>query len=616
MSAPTKAEVSQQPSPNGQAPSHQEGDAVPGISNLPARQLWRSTAADGLRSAWKQDPHGDAWKRLGKLLSDHKPPKSLRTGGKAAESPLQWGAAADATPPDWCGAPSDQLKQAAEAWQAASRRGKTDPAFVLESLWWAYALPELANTFDSRAWWGVVDCLFEVTAQAVDASLGDQPTAEMAYAHQVLGGELPLVLSQTLPDAQPLRKLRKPATAALTEGILALTDGEGMPTARVFERLPLLLACWTRCRAWAEQTGKPCWSNDAETQYEWLVRQALRLCRGDGSLALTPAGIRGGRAMLDLALDMAGDVSDNAAAAERLGVKAYQKIAGKADPPEPSVNSEWSAMSVLAADWQAKAQRATVSYADQESRIEYSVAGALLISGLWTSEVKVDGKTLAPVADWDEQCWFSDDDCDYLELSLDLEGDAKLERQVLIAREDRVAYLADIVQTGSDRQRSIEVITRLPLAAGITFAPEQETRDGWLAAGDKRLAGVVPAALPEWRVDPRVGELTQEDDHLVMRHAVKGRNLCCPLFLDAAPSRFAKQRTWRQLTVAESLQPVGPDVAVGYRFQSGKDQWVTYRSLDKPANRTLIGHNLASECLFGRFLDTGEVDEFFEIEND
>ena len=93
-----------------------------------------------------------------------------------------------------------------------------------------------------------------------------------------------------------------------------------------------------------------------------------------------------------------------------------------------------------------------------------------------------------------------------------------------------------------------------------------------------------------------------------------GRFLCCPLFFDFRPRRIEKQRTWRQLTVAEKLAVVPHDVAVGFRVQSDRDQWLMYRTLGPPGNRTLMGQNISSEFYAGRFLKTGEVDEWIEVE--
>ena len=60
------------------------------------------------------------------------------------------------------------------------------------------------------------------------------------------------------------------------------------------------------------------------------------------------------------------------------------------------------------------------------------------------------------------------------------------------------------------------------------------------------------------------------------------------------------------------LQPA--DVAVGYRVAIGRQQWLVYRSLAKPANRTLLGHNLSTEMLVARFDKSGEVESLIEIE--
>ena len=77
--------------------------------------------------------------------------------------------------------------------------------------------------------------------------------------------------------------------------------------------------------------------------------------------------------------------------------------------------------------------------------------------------------------------------------------------------------------------------------------------------------------------------------------------MLAPLFFDLRARRMTRPLTWRQLTVAESLKTQPPEVAVGYRVMVGKEQWLIYRSLGSPANRTLLGHNLATEMLVARF---------------
>ena len=69
-----------------------------------------------------------------------------------------------------------------------------------------------------------------------------------------------------------------------------------------------------------------------------------------------------------------------------------------------------------------------------------------------------------------------------------------------------------------------------------------------------------------------------------------------------------------RLTVAEAGQIQPADAAVGYRLALGKQQWLVYRSLAKPGNRTLLGHNLSTEMLVARFQDDGQVQSLIEIE--
>ena len=90
--------------------------------------------------------------------------------------------------------------------------------------------------------------------------------------------------------------------------------------------------------------------------------------------------------------------------------------------------------------------------------------------------------------------------------------------------------------------------------------------------------------------------------------------LYCPLLLDLKPRRSKHNRTWRQLTVAESLEIVPRDLAVGFRAQSGRDQWLFYRSLGRPGNRSVLGYNVAGEFAAGRFLANGKMKPWIEIE--
>jgi hypothetical protein len=147
----------------------------------------------------------------------------------------------------------------------------------------------------------------------------------------------------------------------------------------------------------------------------------------------------------------------------------------------------------------------------------------------------------------------------------------------------------------------------------IAFRAAEETWEGYLV-GKRPLAHVLPLALPEWRQCTPVGALRFREEGLQLELEATGSAMFAPLFIDLNPRRFGKAITWRQLTVAESLQIQPPDVAAAYRVQCGKKQWLLYRSLASRGNRTVLGHNLCSEFLCARFERRGEVTALVEIE--
>ncbi len=132
----------------------------------------------------------------------------------------------------------------------------------------------------------------------------------------------------------------------------------------------------------------------------------------------------------------------------------------------------------------------------------------MLFSGLWPVDVTIAGERQATLGGWDEQCWYTDKECDYYEVAINLSGGGRLERQFLLAKRDRVAYVAELLISGRAEAAPITITTALPLAGGLGFKGETETRKGTLDRDGKPSAGVVPLGLKEWRLEHRGGELT------------------------------------------------------------------------------------------------------------
>ena len=593
------------------------------LEALSSQDRWSNKAPKGLCAVDPTTPEG--WRAWQEHLKQRKSPESklLRS---VKHHPLAWGVADPSG--EWANwlaqiklkkkAVSTSIATRIEEWIAQSREQSGSLRHAQECLAWAGLLPGLAQHLEPRLWWSLCDELLttsEEGAFSFDNDLSDTALPESVLLHQIVAGELPLKLAGLLPELKPLQALASPARDTLSEGLLAWTDGEGLLHARLLPVAAALFACWTRCRAMADHKSKGSWSEEADTQFEWLVRQCLRLVNRDGAFPLSPADADVG--MIDCfktALELGGDDEDFSAAAQRLrGVSARDDD----DPPSPANHSEWSGLGVLSCGWGDKAPKIVVAYYGSELQIEIRNRGASLVRGHWPIDVRVNGTPLTPQGEWDCSCWYSDEDCDYLDLSIDLENGYELERQIMLAREDGVATISEVILSNGDALADQECLANLPLAPGVAFEGEEETREGWLTSAGKRIAGLIPLSLPEWRVEQRIGECAQGSEHsLDIYCSGRGRNLASVIWLDFSPSRFAKQRTWRQLTVAQSLEKVSHDVAVGYRVQAGKRQWLFYRSLDPAANRTVLGHNLSSEALTGRFLSTGEVDEYFEIGDD
>jgi hypothetical protein len=495
--------------------------------------------------------------------------------------------------------------------------------------WWAlaaaYSLPDASASLAPAAWWELVERLRTLAIDADLLAVDPEGDPQDLLRQQLLAGELPLVLGYLFPEVQSLRELRDSAREALSEALVEWTDGQGLPHGRLLPVLGPLWASWTRCRWMGQRLKRGCWSREAEIQYQWLVRHAIRLTGVDGRfMLLGPDSIAAtgnsspaewSRGLYATALDLVGDRADCAAAAAILPRRVVlRKIrAEKRDLPDVSLESEWSGLAVLATDWKRSAVRLAVSYAEEPMRIELSAGREQMLSGLWNCATTCDGEPVQFEGEWSQACWQSVGKCDYLELCAELSHALRLERQLILSRADRVVYLADVIISAEDTPRRLVHTIEFPLGPRAHWQPEEETRDGVLASGKQRSA-VVPLALTEWHCDPRGGRLQAACGKLTLTQETHGRALYCPLFFDLDRRRTKKERTWRQLTVAEALIVVPRDVAVGYRAQIGRAQWLFYRSLAPAGNRTLLGQNIAGEFYAGRFRASGKLDEWIEIE--
>ncbi len=590
------------------------------------RTAWHKSAPGAVRKAFRAGKEAKGWSAWTKHLAKRDSPVALAKLLPGKGSPLAWVLPDDddegRTPQVLAeierlglksgrGAPAAQ--SAALGWLADAAGRRPDAGYALEALAWCHALPRLAASLEPDAWYDLLEHLLGVAGDARAARLVDDP-----LNHQLLAGELPLALGYLFPEISACRELIRPARQSLSAGLVELLDGEGLPHADYLDVVRPLLACWTRCRAMGDGSDKGVWNKTAQIQYEWLVRQALRLTRVDGTHVFS--GGRSGMWCEDLfraALRLGGDRTDAAVAAVVLPAQKEPVPTGpgKLRLPKEAAHSEWAGLGILRAGWAPSDPWLVVAYPGQSVRIEMQSREELLASGPWEFAIRRDGRLIGVESEWEQVCWLSDDDADYLELEIELEDGLRVQRHMLLAREDHFLLLADAVL--GDRparlESRLEYCGRVSLAANVSFQPAEETREGFLS-GRRRLGLALPLALGEWRADAAPGSLVRTDEGLELRQETEGRSMFAPLFVDLRPGRMTRRLTWRPLTVAETLRVLPDDAAVGYRVAIGKEQWLIYRSLAPVGNRTLLGHNLTSEMLVARFDRDGEVEPLAEIE--
>jgi len=562
----------------------------------------------------------DEWSAHLGSRSAPSPPWKILPGSR--RSPLSWsrplavaGAALEGgllnCMETWLRAPTTPFTEVVrhlEPWLRGAAGRVLDEEFALECLGWSYLLPNLAGELPAATWRHVLDTLTGLIAGPHDPRPSLQPLVD-----QLLGGELPWTLAYQFPELPRCRALARSARRRLSGGILQELDEQGLPHFRRLDAVRPLLACWTRCRSLVGADGATCFTVAAQSRYERFVRQALQLSRQNGQPVLGPhsAGAHDSEWM-DAALAQTGREEDLAIADQLLPWRAASRAASAQQVffPNSSVNSESSQLASLRPTWLRGGEHLVIGHDQGVLCTELNCGSTTVWSGTWSVEVCVGDRRLRPAA-WKDVCWHSDDDVDYLELETKWSGAWRLERQILLAREDRFLWIADAV-IGPDVQ-SLEYRSVLPLAGGVEFRPERQSREGFLT-NRRRVARVLPLALPEWRTAAGAGSLESVSDGLQLRQQARGRGLYAPLFIDLSPHRLKWPVTWRQLTVAERLEIQSPDVAVGYRVQTGGDQWLFYRSLSAPASRTLLGQNLLHEFLAARFDTEGDVDELLAID--
>ena len=437
--------------------------------------------------------------------------------------------------------------------------------------------------------------------------------ARTAQAQLAMGDTQParfvLVLARLFRDVEACRCLEDGAVTALAAEIERLVSPEGITNLTGSQAMVERVIRWTAAREIALATGRAAWSDATEKRWRAAAAAALRLVGRQGRL-LAAAGRMPAcftAPLLEALATFGGRRSRTARAVAR-----DRATVGDPDLLDRDLHDAAAGVAIIRTGWDRRSVRLMIDYRHPVPRLEIAVGDRLLVDGPWQWEAWADGRALEPEAAWTVSCWESDRKATFLELTAPLGGGRQMERQVVVLPRDRIVLLADAVtSSGAALPTELRYRGLVPLAPSLDAEPADDTREVRVSDTATRLIAL-PLGLPEWRTAGS-GRLEAASGGLVLSQQGGGR-LYAPLWLDFDAGRIGGPLTWRQLTVADTRLILPPHQAVGYRVQAGLEQWLVYRSLDTPRNRTLLGCNVSCEFLVGRVKNSGEVARTLEIQ--
>ncbi|MDM4016175.1 hypothetical protein [Roseiconus lacunae] len=485
----------------------------------------------------------------------------------------------------------------------------------------AAALPGLLKHLDEPTWWEWLG-----TIQELRESWLDQDASHPAYL--IATGEIGLTLSLTL---QPLPSCRRMFETSLS----SIARWAEQPERCVCSALEhpqdvrLVLASVLRCHSWlaailsaqfasehfslnkrqAKQIRKT--SDQLHEVARELTTWMLALSRGDGSTAFVPKpdgrwGDTRTTGLLRQAAQLDPPVFVPAIDALLGQTPSIRRLTWMTSLPESLMHHEGAKLACLLPDWDARRGRVFLDYLGKEFHFEMATGKTVLLSGRWKTSLHVDGIQLKPVTDWELTCEYTDDDVHYLEFEQSYDDGFAVQRQVALIREDRCCLIADaIVQTDyrnapENSERRIEYRSTIPISDSVTLTSQDDLTE--MLFKSKTSQGLLlPLAADEWTTAPSSQRLSVNDEGELQWTDRGVGQLFSPLWIDLNKKRFSSKRTWRQLTVAEQLEPVPHSTASAFRIQSEASQWILYRSLHEGGPRSFFGKQMIVDFFAARF---------------
>jgi hypothetical protein len=499
--------------------------------------------------------------------------------------------------------PEESIELKAADWQCwiATPPEARNVIWAMEAIYWA----------EQSGAQAVPDAFSELTKVAEDAAAISIDSTPLL--HQLLRGELHVKLGVATNDAS----MSQAGVLSIIQGLDVLLDGEGVPHKKYLGDFPALVSCWLRslCLAKRKDLEWPLLNQQQTEAWGQCKHLALRLAQLS---RINGERIFGNRdddkidaTLIKGSLKFWGDKPDrrNAASLRTDIIKPSPKAA--VEKIARAVCNDWSGVAIFRSEPKPDAAYIGVAYDTVDFEMEFGVKGLPLASGEARLSLTRDGHALVPTGPWEEVCRHQEPEVEYWELERTHDRGVWIQRQIALICKDRLAYVCDNIVADGSGKLTYELT--VPLAPGIQAIGAEETREMVLSSG-KMPSVILPLAAEEWRSTPSHFDFRAIEGRLLFTGATRGQRMSIPWLIDLRGNRKVDELTWRQLRVGENLQNLPPDIAVAFRWQLGRDQWMAYRSLAAPSNRTVLGQNLIGDFLLARLLPTGKIKNIVEIE--
>ncbi|MGC6442596.1 MAG: hypothetical protein ACON4H_08020 [Rubripirellula sp.] len=499
----------------------------------------------------------------------------------------------------------------------------------------AAALPKLLSDLSLEEVAEVGDALVALHEDSVSHLRASDPLrlllgAELGWLLHCLQVGSVVSGSRTTSFATQKTSFAKQATDAISQWCEAHTDA--IPQAiQGGKDLRLVLASSVRCKKLGllrgtSKTVKTQWKALGSELARWVLafsghRGAAGFSAADAAMLRDDFETDG---LLDQAIKFDRETLGNAKIAAVARAPKGAGLSWEVSLPDSMLHHPTAKLCSMMAGWNVRRGKLHIDYHDQNVVLQMFSGKRVMLSGSVGVELCVGGVDCQPIGPWEEVCEYSDDDVHYLEIEQDWSGGVVLQRQFVLLRDDRCVLFSDAVipkeaapdEDGCGGLGEIQYRCRIPVAGGTEVAFDDEVREVIFSTGSRKVM-CLPLGAPEWRVGPTQVDVTvSADQHLVVTASGKER-LYTPLWFDFSQRRFARKRTWRQLTVADQLKILDRSEAVGYRIQMGSEQWMIYRSLFGGQNtRTVLGKHLIADFYCARF-DSGDgsYDELITVDD-